>query len=247
MSEQPATIDAAHRATPIRVVAGKTLTESAYEALRADIIRGTRSPGERLRIERLKQIYEVGPTPLREALQRLSADGLVTANGNRGFAVVGLDIAEFKDLNIARTAVEMEALRLSAARGDDAWEAGVVSAAYRMAKEDDRLGAADSDTLDSWEVANEAFHSAMVAACGSNWLLRIRRNLHDQCERYRRASVYLRRGTRDLHAEHEAIAEAALARDADKLCALTRDHYDSTERNLAEDFLASKSTERRDS
>lgn len=236
MSEQPTRIDAAPDATRIRAAPGETLTEAAYDALRTDIIRGRRAPAERLRIERLKQIYEVGPTPLREALQRLSADGLVTAHGNRGFSVVGLDICEFEDLNIARTAVEKEALRLSVARGDEAWEAGVVSATYRMGKADALLARSGEGTLDSWEAANEAFHRAMVAACGSNWLLRIRKNLHDQCERYRRASVYLRRGTRDLHSEHQAIAEAALARDAEALCALTESHYNATERHLTEDF-----------
>jgi GntR family transcriptional regulator, carbon starvation induced regulator len=224
--------------TPIRVSQGGTLTEAAYEALRQDIIRGVRMPGERLRIERLKRVYEVGPTPLREALQRLSADGLVQALGNRGFSVAPLDIAEFDDLNIARTALEKEALRLSIARGDEDWEAGIVSAAYRMRKADAELADADGQPLDRWEQTNEAFHLAMVSACGSNWLLRIRKNLHDQCERYRRASVYLRRGKRDLHSEHERIAEAVLARDAKAACALTEAHYAATAGNLAEDFAA---------
>ncbi|PQO24899.1 GntR family transcriptional regulator [Rhodobacteraceae bacterium WD3A24] len=233
------------RATPLRDSA--TLTEAAYEALRIDIIRGARAPGERLRIERLKQLYEVGPTPLREALQRLSADGLVVANGNRGFSVVTLDIAEFDDINIARTAVETEALRLSIANGDDAWEAGIVSAAYRMEKADAELAASGSETLDRWEETNDAFHHAMVAACGSNWLLRIRKNLHDQCERYRRASVYLRRGDRNLRSEHKAIAEAVLARDTERACALTQAHYARTASNLAEDFATRTPSSGKDS
>lgn len=222
--------------TPLRVGESDTLTEAAYDALRADIIRGVRPPGERLRIEKLKNLYDVGPTPLREALQRLSADGLVEANGNRGFSVAGLDIEEFEDLNTARTAVEKEALRLSIARGGDEWEAQVVAAAYRMKKADAALAAGDAADLDAWERANAAFHLAMVAACGSRWLLRIRRGLHDQCERYRRASVYLKRGVRDLGGEHGAIAEAVLARDAEKACQLTERHYGATASNLSEEF-----------
>jgi GntR family transcriptional regulator, carbon starvation induced regulator len=238
VSEQIAEIDAEPEATPVRVEQGGTLTEAAYEALRRDIIRGLRTPGERLRIDWLKQIYEVGPTPLREALQRLSADGLVLALGNRGFTVAPLDIAEFDDLNIARTALEKEALRLSIRNGDEDWEAGVVSAAYRMRKADAELARSAEQTLDRWEATNEAFHLAMVAACGSNWLLRIRKNLHDQCERYRRTSVYMRRAKRDLLAEHQAIAEAVLARDAEAACALTAAHYAATAGNLAEDFAS---------
>jgi len=224
-------------ATSLKQVGGDTLTEAAYQALRLDIIHGTRAPGERLRINRLAELYEVGPTPLREALQRLSADGLVIANGNRGFTVISLDITEFHDLNIARTALEREALRLSLTQGDEAWEAGVVSAAYRMQKADAALSGGDPD-LDRWEAANEAFHLALVAACGSNWLLRLRKNLHDQCERYRRASVYRRRGTRDLSTEHAAILRAALARDVTATCNLTEAHYAATAENLAADFAA---------
>lgn len=227
----------AQAATPLHQVGGDTLTESAYQALRRDIIRGIRTPGERLRIGRLTELYDVGPTPLREALQRLSADGLVTAGGNRGFTVIALDMVEFHDLNIARTAVEREALRLSLTNGDEPWEAGVVSAAYRMQKADAALSGGDPD-LDRWEAANEAFHLAMVAACGSNWLLRIRKNLHDQCERYRRASVYLRRGTRDLGAEHGEILRAVLSRDTVRAADLTEAHYAATAENLAADFAA---------
>lgn len=222
-------------ATPLTLVSGDTLTEAAYLALRRDIIHGVRAPGERLRIGRLTELYDVGPTPLREALQRLSADGLVTAGGNRGFTVIALDIAEFRDLTIARTAVEREALRLSLTHGDEAWEAGVVSAGYRMQKADAALPGGD---LDRWEAANEAFHLAIVAACGSNWLLRIRKSLHDQCERYRRASVYLRRGTRDLGAEHAAILRAVLDRDIATAANLAEAHYAATAENLAEDFAA---------
>lgn len=215
-------------ATSLSVDAGETLTEAAYDALRADIIAGLREPGERLRIERLRALYNVGPTPLREALQRLSADGLVEATGNRGFTVAPLDFAEFNDLNIARTAIEVEALRLSIARGDEEWEAGVVTAAWRMARADTALATDGGASLDTWQRTNEAFHLAMVAACGSNALLRVRKGLHDQCERYRRASIYRKRGLRDLKAEHAAIAEAVLAHDTETACQRTRDHFAAT-------------------
>lgn len=213
---------------------GETLAQAAYRALRIDIIRGVRQPGERLRIEKLKTIYRTGPTPLREALQKLSADRLVFNEGNRGFTVAPLDPAEFADVNTARIAVEKEALRLSIDKGGDEWEAGIVAVSYIMRKEDEALLAARDHVPDSWERANTAFHSAMVAACGSRWLLKIRADLHDLCERYRRASVYHKLGSRDLHAEHQGIAEAVLARDADRACALTEQHFNLTAASLAE-------------
>ena len=213
---------------------GETLADAAYRRLRQDIIDGSRPPGERLRIEKLKAIYSIGPTPLREALQKLGQDGLVIGEGNRGFTVAPLDPVEFADLNLARTAIEKEALRLSIMHGDDKWEARIVAASYILAKEDAALADSHAGVPDSWERANSELHLALVSACGSNWLLKVRAGLHDLCERYRRASVYHRRGARDLAAEHANIVNAALARDADRACDLIERHFALTAATLVE-------------
>lgn len=210
----------------------ETLAQTAFRAIRTDIIRGVRKPGERLRIERLRSIYEIGPTPLREALQRLGQDGLVIMEGNRGFRVAPLDPSEFTDLNTARTSIEKEALRLSILRGDNDWEAKVVAASYIMKKEDLALAEGGEGVPDSWERANGEFHFALVSACGSNWLLRVRSSLHDLCERYRRAAIYQKLGSRNLQDEHSAIAEAVLARDTDLACALIEKHFALTASTL---------------
>jgi DNA-binding GntR family transcriptional regulator len=211
---------------------GETLAQAACRALRTDILSGTRRPGERLRVEKIRSIYGVGPTPLREALQMLAADGLVLAEGNRGFTVAPLEYAEFEDLNIARTAIETAALRLSITKGDSAWEAGVVAAIYLLEKQDAALRASADGVPDAWEQANAAFHLALVAACGSRWLLRARAGMQDQCARYRRASVYQRQGQRDLGGEHRAIADAVLARDTVLACNLVERHFALTAASL---------------
>lgn len=205
-----------------------TLADEAYSAIKADIVRGVRLPGERLRIEKLRAIYNIGPTPLREALQRLSADRLVAVEGNRGFAVAAFDPEEFHDLNIARIAVEKAALRLSIQLGSIEWESGVVAAAYVMEREDKALTEDGDPVPDSWERANAAFHASLVAACGSNWLLWARSHLHDLCERYRRAAVSRGVGNRALYVEHSELAMAALARNAEAVCDLTEQHYSRT-------------------
>lgn len=211
----------------------ETLTQTAYRSIRQDIIRGERAPGERLRIERLKQIYRIGPTPIREALQKLSSEQLVVTEGNRGFTVAPLDFNEFEDLNIARTEVELAALRRSIELGDDAWEARVVAASYIMKKSDAALAASQGPVPDSWEQANAAFHTSMVSACASEWLLHVRDGLQDLCERYRRASVNRRRAERQLEKEHQNIFEAVMARDAARACLLTRQHFERTASNLS--------------
>jgi DNA-binding GntR family transcriptional regulator len=97
-----------------------------------------------------------------------------------------------------------------------------------MQKEDTALMDCASGVPDSWEKANSDFHSAIVSACGSRWLLWTRSHLHELCERYRRASVSLEAGSRGLGAEHSAIADAAIDRDAERVCELTERHFERT-------------------
>ena len=165
----------------ISVSKHESMAQLAYRIIRADIISGARPPGERLRIEMLKTIYDIGPTPLREALQKLSTEGLVLALEKRGFMVSPLDLDEFSDLNIARIEIEKVALSRSIALGDRQWESRVVAATYLMNKEDAALLASGNGVSDAWEAANAEFHATMIAACGSKWLLQMRDHLQDMC------------------------------------------------------------------
>ncbi|MEJ6630407.1 MAG: FCD domain-containing protein [Comamonadaceae bacterium] len=222
--------------TAARPQASESLAESAYKRLREDIIRGVRYAGERLRIEKLKGIYGMGPTPLREALQRLSSEQFVEVHENRGFTVAPMDLADFGDLNFARAEIEQIALRRAMRIGDGDWEARVVAASYVMAKADARLADIDGPRHDDdWEKANAAFHSAMVSACDSRWLLMTRGRLQDMCERYRRASLHTTSGHRSTAQEHTQISEAVLARDVDRACALTAAHFTVTLNILLEE------------
>ena len=225
----------------ISVSKHESMAQRAYRIIRADIISGARPPGERLRIEMLKTIYDIGPTPLREALQKLSTEGLVLALEKRGFMVSPLDLDEFSDLNIARIEIEKVALSRSIALGDRQWESRVVAATYLMNKEDAALLASGNGVSDAWEAANAEFHSTMIAACGSKWLLQMRDHLQDMCERYRRSSISqsIRKtgnGKRDVGKEHAAISNAVLARDARLACQLTESHYMKTLDRLKRDL-----------
>jgi len=225
----------------ISVSKHESMAQRAYRIIRADIISGARPPGERLRIEMLKTIYDIGPTPLREALQKLSTEGLVLALEKRGFMVSPLDLDEFSDLNIARIEIEKVALSRSIALGDRQWESRVVAATYLMNREDTALLASGNGVSDAWEAANAEFHATMIAACGSKWLLQMRDHLQDMCERYRRSSISqsIRKtgnGKRDVGKEHAAISNAVLARDARLACQLTESHYMKTLDRLKRDL-----------
>ena len=198
----------------------KTRTDRAYLLLRTDVISGRLKPGTKLRVEQLRSDYDIGATPLREALSRLSADGFVIAEGQRGFRVVPTSYNDLQDITRVRILIETEALRDSVRNGDDAWEARLVAAYYRLSK----LEAQEPPDYEKRELANEVFHGALLAGCTSPLLLRLHHTLYDQHKRYRNISLHTADVPRNVHEEHRAIYDAALERDADKACEATRIH-----------------------
>lgn len=204
----------------------KTLVDVAYATLRAKIIEGSLGPGTKLRVEHLRAQLGIGATPLREALSRLTAERLVRAEGQRGFRVAPMSLAELDDLSENRALLESRAMELSVKNGDVAWEARVVAAHHTVNHADKQLAKGRIDVLER-ERENAAFHDALISACGSPWLLELRATLYDQLSRYRALSI--KEGSaRDLGNEHDLIVEAALARQAKKAAQLLGDHVRAT-------------------
>lgn len=206
-----------------------TLAEKAYDALRRDIVSGALKPGAPLRMAQLSDRYGMGFSPLREALNRLQAERLVTSVALKGFSVAPLSMAEMWDATNTRSLIESRALRLSIEQGGDEWEAGIVGALHALLLQAAR-GTASEDDARALEARHHAFHHALLSACGSGWLMEFFQRLYVESERYRHPMLAPRPGepARDVQAEHEALAKATLARDADLACALLADHYRRT-------------------
>lgn len=229
---------------PRENVEPKTLVEGAYQRLRRDIIEGVHPPGEKLRVEHLKDQYDVGAGTLREALLLLVTDALVVAQGQRGFRVAPISIEDFEDITRTRILLETEALRQSIALGGEAWEAGIVAAFHRLSRAEQKLGGQDDyvhTAAEDWEKRNRAFHDALIAASPSRWIRHFQNILYQQSERYRRISLFRRPIPRDVHAEHEALFDATMARDADRATAILAEHILRTlesVRHMPTDFFA---------
>lgn len=202
----------------------KTLTDTAYQQLREDIVHGTFHPGDKLRIEHLKRTYDMGATPLREALYRLSADGFVQVQGQRGFRVADMSMEDLQDITELRVMLEGMALAQSVENSDDQWESRVVAAFHHLTKAENQ---AEPD-IQEWEVRNREFHLALVSCCHSPWLMRFHEILYDQHKRYRNLARIERGSRRNVHAEHTAICDAALAKDVDALRAANEQHIRAT-------------------
>ena len=101
--------------------AAKTVADAIYANLRRDLLNGKWPPGSPLRSAALRLAYGVGISPLREALTRLVGDRLVTVEGQRGFRVAPVSLAELQDVMRLRAYLEAMALRAAIERGDGAW------------------------------------------------------------------------------------------------------------------------------
>lgn len=212
------------------VIRPVTLTTTVYERLRRDLLKAVFWPGEKLRIEALCDRYQAGASPVREALSRLSAEDIVTREDLRGFRVSPVSLDDLHELTETRCAINELALRQAIAKGDSAWEEQVVLANHRMAR---TLVYEPGSTIVSpeWERRHREFHAALIAACGSRWICDFAAMLFDLAERYRNLSA-----VGDLtrsEDEHPAIAEAVVARDADRAVRLLNEHMRHTREIVA--------------
>ncbi len=203
-------------------------TQRAYLDLRTAIITGQIPPGERLKVEALKDTLSTGASPVREALSLLVSDQLVERFDQRGFRVAQTNRAQFQEILNLRCKLEDMALRESVAIGDRAWEDALVLAHHHMTRTE------RSDTAE-FEARHKDFHMALLQACGSPILLRFCSQLYDLNVRYRYlAGTSKSYSRRDVSAEHRAILDAAVERDIEKTARLLSDHYRSTGEFLAE-------------
>lgn len=209
-----------------------SISDRAYDRIRADIIFGRLSPGARLRLDRLAENYGASVSTLREILSRLSSEGLVIAEGQRGFRVVPVSPAGFEDVAAMRLLLETYALPLSFAAGDLEWESRIVAAHHKLAFMERRMMAGGHEGMELWKRYDREFHQALIDACGSQTLLDLYGGVFDQYLRYQMVAVVFRG---EIAAEeHRILLDCALKRDSEKACEILTRHVNGCVRYTLE-------------
>ncbi|MDI2124750.1 GntR family transcriptional regulator [Yinghuangia seranimata] len=211
-------------AAPSRTVAVQT-------QLRAQILAGEYAPGARLSPRALADRFEVSLSVVREALSRLTEQGLVVAAPQLGFSVVSLDVADLVDLTKVRVLIEGAAFREAVEHADVEYEALVVGAHHRLTRTPFLDDVAAMSVTDEWAAAHATFHDALISASPSPRLRGLAASLRDRAELYRRWSgplVATEAATRDVACEHRELMDAALSHDADRAEALLAAHINRT-------------------
>ncbi len=203
----------------------RTLAERAFETLHAAIITGRLRPGDRLRIEELAELLQMSPMPIREAVRRLDAAGLVENIPHRGARVTQLSITDLAEVYEARLALEVLAIRRAAQRFSPAQ-----ATETRRALDD--LNHMTDDNSEATSAVHEAFHFALYDAADSAWLLRLIRPVWETSERYCLEFPACRQLVARA-AEHRELLDACAANDPDRAERALTHHLATTANNIA--------------
>lgn len=195
----------------LNIASPETVGEAAYRRIRADIIFGILPPGQKLRLEKVSEIYGTSISTLRELLNRMSAEGLIVAEGQRGFQVAPVSAEDFEQVAALRLLLENHAIEQSFQAGDLDWEGRVVSAQHKLAVMERRMLAGDRPDQELWKRCDWDFHHALISACGSRVLMEMHASIYDRYLRYQMIAVVFRGEIAAI--EHQQLLECALARD----------------------------------
>ena len=201
---------------------GGSATQRAYLALRKMIVTGALKPGEKLKIDALRNLLATGASPIREALSLLTSDNLVERIDQRGFRTAAVSAANFNEILTLRCTLEDLALRESLQNASEDWEERVVLSHHRMQRAKD----ADADTF---EPLHKAFHMSLLSNAQSPILLKFCSQLYDLNIRYRfLAGATVNYQRRDVSTEHTGILDAVVQRDPDLASERLLSHYRTT-------------------
>lgn len=197
---------------------------SVYDRIRADIIFGRLAPGARLKLENVRVEYGVGAGLLREALNRLASERLVVAEGQKGFQVGAVSVANLREIADLRLLLECDALRQSFATGDAVWESRVVAAHHLLSRMEAEMATGEDRWVESWKRRDWQFHQALISACSSAVLKETHAAVFDKYLRYQMIALSFRGEV--AAAEHRRMLDCALARDSEGACAVLRAHVE---------------------
>ena len=212
-SGRPVTENEPMRAVPAGASpsVGATVGELTYRRIRSDIVLGRLSPGRKLPLDRMRHDYGTSVSTLRELFNRLASEGLLVAEGSRGFQVPAVSASNLREIAAMRQLLECHGMKESFARGDIEWEGRVVAAHHMLATTEKKMAAGEPCTPETWRRYDWAFHLALISACGSEVLLETYASICDKYLRYQMiAAIFRGQIAAD---EHQVLLDCALARD----------------------------------
>ena len=206
---------------PIASNSSASLPEFVYGELRRAILNGVFRPGQMLRQEEVAALMGVSRSPLREALPRLEAEGIVVLHPRRGYAVAELRPHEVKEVFELRVLLESQLAVHAIAQRTEADIAKVYEIANKMRQVAD---ATDEQSTRDWFELNIDFHEALLSPARMPHYMRALATARGVIEAYIRAEVRLTGDKHEAQQEHAQLAQAFVNGDIDGFNELIRQH-----------------------
>ncbi|KII11598.1 GntR family transcriptional regulator [Phaeobacter sp. S60] len=209
-----------------RAISRNTLPDVIAADLRERILSGELAEGEPIRQEALAEEYDVSRMPVREALKRLDAEGLVLFTNNRGATVTKHSLREIAEIFDLRILVEVDLFRRSI-------PAMTTTDFARCSQILDEMDASyDADDVATWGALNHRYHSALYAAAERKLTNEILQGLSLHSDRFIRMHLSVMKQREPAKAEHRELLALAEARDVNAACAALTRHISRTKEEL---------------
>ena len=216
----------------------QSLITQIYNKIKKSLINGDLKPGEKLKIDVLKEKYDTGHTPIREALTSLVKDGLVERIEQKGFVASNVSMKHFNEILKTRIWIEEIAIKKSMENKDglERWEENLILLNHRLSKKD-WTEKYNPENDDSWEMIHKKFHISLISRSGSDYLTKFCEQLYDQNLRFRFLLIKNKKNylARNVNKEHQDILNAVISRDIVSAQKNLVKHYKVTDKYFKED------------
>lgn len=197
------------------MIEDSSITHRAYIEIRAALISCRLAPSSRLNIAQLQREIGVSQAAVREALSRLTAEGLATIERNSGFRAAPISAQGYRELADACIPIEEQLLRSSIAKGDYKWEGALLSS-YHIASRVLAEAVSGTSSMGAYVEHREQFHRHLFSACDNQWLLWAWSLLYAQQLRFRHTFADLARFERSLHNDYRQFLDVVIERDVEQ-------------------------------
>ena len=218
----------------LKIEGYELLNQKVYRVLKESIVKGFLEPGTKLLENRIAEEMQVSRTPVREAMQKLVAEGFVKTTPNQTMAVTEVSPEDVKEVLQIRGVLEGLAARIAAKkinrREIDELENVVAQMSLYVSKEN----------LSSYCRVDDEFHDLILNICGNKWIIQIRDNLGSFIYRFRIKSLSVPGRLKCSLKEHQAIMEALKKRDSVEADRLSQVHMENTVINILKNVAKEK-------
>ena len=215
----------------LKIKGYELLSQKVYQVLKKEIVRGILEPGSSLSENKLAKEMHVSRTPIREAMRKLVAEGLVKTSPNKKMTVSEVSLVDMKEVLLVRGALEGLAASIAAKRISsqeiDKLEKIVTQMSRYLTKEN----------LSSYCEVDDKFHDLILSICGNKWIIQIRDNLGSFIYRFRIKSLSVPGRLKCSLEEHRAIMESLKKHDSEEADRLSQIHMENTVVNILKNVV----------